>query len=77
MSLSFRCAAMLERGSVSECVGINYYFAHAQQVVLKYESAEAPMEVWKCVRKGRMGWPFSATVIFRTELQLFQAHRGT
>ena len=25
-------------------------------------SMEAPMEVWKCVRKGRMGWPFSATV---------------
>ena len=26
-------------------------------------STEVPMEVWKCVRKGRMGWPFSATVI--------------
>ena len=47
-------------------------FAHEQQVVhfadevWKYGSAdrsmEAPMEVWKCVRKGRMGWPFSATV---------------
>ena len=29
---------------------------------MKYGSMEAPMEVWKCVRKERMGWPFSATV---------------
>ena len=29
----------------------------------KYGGMEVPMEVWKCVRKGRMGWPFSATVV--------------
>ena len=25
------------------------------------------MEVWKCVRKGRMGWSFSATVLSGVE----------
>ena len=36
---------------------------------MKYGSAEAPVEVWKCVRKGRMGWPFSATVVMKCRLQ--------
>ena len=31
---------------------------------------EAPMEVWKCVRKGRMGWPFSATVVTNVDVAL-------
>ena len=42
----------------------------SMEVPMEVGSMEVPMEVWKygsmevwkCVRKGRMGWPFSATV---------------